>query len=488
MSNNKKATKVPISQDRIFLITMILTVVVSAVFLVKNLMGGNVQSAIIIGVCLVVFGVAVFIMRKLDVAPTVQKTLLCILLVVLVLLISLTSGSFYSDDFPLYLALIALTGLYLEPQCSLIQIIAIDIALVIMYVLHPEKAETMAQYIMCFAIFNVAAFLNYMVIRRGRAFIEVADARAAEAEHLLGTVKTMGAELEHSYSDSSQGFAGLRAANQRLEQNTHTLMQGSQAVLMESQALAQACSDVQSCANTTSDTVTVMADGLHKMEGIMAGSKDPMQAMHSQLKDISDTVDQTRQVFDLLQEQIQRISGLTGQLNTIAFNTKLLALNASVEAARAGEFGAGFSVVAGEVEALAADSSGCSTQVTDVVEQIKKQVDISGQQLAESHRAVEELRSTLVRLDNGFMGMGGVFQLLFQTLDVQEQNFSHMDQLFDALQSKMSDMNQSTGENRAAAEAIVSAMNAYKTHATRIMDDAKGLRDLSVSLIQNSEQ
>lgn len=486
MPNKTKAPKSPISQDRIFLITMILTFAVAAVFLAKNLMGGNVKSAVIIGICLVLFAAAVFVMRKLHAAPTVQKTLLCLLLVILVLLISLTSGSYYSDDFPLYLALIALTGLYLEPKCSLTQIIAIDIALIVMYLVHPEKAESMAQYIMCFGIFNIAAIVNYMVIRRGRAFIEVADARAAEAERLLDSVKTMGVELQNSYSDSSQGFSGLRSANQRLEQNTRNLMQGSESVLMESQSLAQACADVQSYAHTTGESVSVMADGLHKMEGIMAGSKDPMQAMHSQLRAVSETVNQTQQVFEQLQEQIRIISGLTGQLSTIAFNTKLLALNASVEAARAGEFGAGFSVVAGEVEALAADSNNCSTQVTEVVDQIRKQVNISGEQLAESYHAVENLRETLTVLDTGFMGMGGQFQTLFQTLDLQEQSFSHMDQLFDTLQSKMSDMNQSTGENRAAAEAIVAAMNAYKTHAGRIMDDAKGLRDLSVSLIENS--
>ena len=55
-----------------------------------------------------------------------------LLLVILVLFISLNSGSYYSDDFPLYLALIALTGMYLEPKCTLVQAVAIDVALVIM--------------------------------------------------------------------------------------------------------------------------------------------------------------------------------------------------------------------------------------------------------------------------------------------------------------------------------------------------------------------
>jgi len=80
-------------------------------------------------------------------------------------------------------------------------------------------------------------------------------------------------------------------------------------------------------------------------------------------------------VFGSLSEALERVdSNMTGVLHVfaeieeIAFQTDLLALNAKIEAAHAGAKGAGFAVVANEVQKLAARSSRYSIELRDRVD------------------------------------------------------------------------------------------------------------------------
>lgn len=76
-----------------------------------------------------------------------------------------------------------------------------------------------------------------------------------------------------------------------------------------------------------------------------------------------------------IRENSKVIGDIVKEVEDIAFQTNILALNASVEAARAGEAGRGFSVVANEVRHLAAKTREASHMMAQLAEQTTEKVN-----------------------------------------------------------------------------------------------------------------
>lgn len=487
---NEKVTKekTPISKRKIFKIMLWITYIVAGVFLLKNIIGGDVSGMIAIGLCLVIYTVILVGMKMLKRDIKQQQFVASIGLVFVVFVISLYSGDYYSDDFGLYMAILGLTGMYLRPKYTVTQIVLMDVMLVLQYILHPEKADPLGQYIMCMVIFTLGGFLLYLVISRGRAFIDMGYERAEEAERLLASMKEMGESLQKNFENSTEGIAGLKGATERLGRNADELRQSSVSISQGAHEVSDICDNAQDKMEATEKQVVALTNEVHGFETSLEANRKNMEEMSQQMVSVQTTMDQANEVFRLLEGQMQEISAVTEQLNSISSSTTMLALNASIEAARAGQSGAGFAVVASKVQDLAVDSNKCSDQVASVVGQMQRQIQETTKQLAESGQAIHASLGTLEELQNGFEQLTKQFGSLYQNIEVQNENINEVTSVFEQLKDDIAEMSQHSEENEGTVDDIAETMEGYKKNVEQMIVDTQQIYEMSANLLSFTQK
>jgi methyl-accepting chemotaxis protein len=127
------------------------------------------------------------------------------------------------------------------------------------------------------------------------------------------------------------------------------------------QTAEQAAQRAKSVGDAVQRTVDIGRAGRKAVEDSVAS----MDVVRQQVDSIAENI-------LALAEQAQAIGEIIATVNDIAEQTNLLALNAAIEASRAGEHGKGFSVVAGEVKALAEQSKKATAQVRQMLGDIQK--------------------------------------------------------------------------------------------------------------------
>lgn len=485
--DEKKFSK-PINEDFIYKFMLIITIVVCGVFFIKNVISFNLGGMIAIGACLLVLGLALLIMKLMKIDKRKKQVVVCIMLMFVVFIISLFSGNFYSDDFALYLAVIALSGVYLEPTTTIIQMALVNVLLILQYIIHPEKADPLSQYIMCMVLTTLTAFLFYQVIKRGRGFIQVGDDRNTETEELVASITKAGTELQQNCETSAQRVEGLKEASDKLEEKTKELQNGSDSIVESAKDIVHSFDSVHQTVQSTEEQISIMNTEVKRVEDALADNKKHMREMNDQMSSVKTAVDEANEVFAKLQKQIMEISAVTDQLNSIASSTNMLALNASIEAARAGQSGAGFAVVASKVQELAVDSNRCSGQVVEVVNAMQSQIEITTEQLAESTEAIGASIEALSGLQTSFDDLTEQFEELYDNIEAQNTNVTKMDSVISQLENRINEMSACTEENQTYVDEIANAVQLYRNHMQLVVDDTQQVNDLSASMLAISKE
>ena len=257
--------------------------------------------------------------------------------------------------------------------------------------------------------------------------------------------------LSHDYvgefakiKDSLEGISlSLNETLGQINVSAGQVAEGSSHVAEGAQTLSQGSLQQTDAVEMLASHINEVSDGIQKTA---AGAQKASQIS----RDVGSRILESNEKMQHMNLAIQKISNKSTEIHNIiktiediAFQTNILALNASVEAARAGVAGKGFAVVADEVRDLASKSSEAAKNTTVLIDQTVEAVEegsTMARDTAESMLAVVEQADEVNKL------IEGIAEYSAKQASATEEVLRGIDRISDVVQSNLS-----TAEKSAAA-------------------------------------
>lgn len=251
---------------------------------------------------------------------------------------------------------------------------------------------------------------------------------------LAASINSIKAILSNMILNIQNSSVNVDGGSKQLAEAASMLSEGTMAQASSLQKLVTDVENVAQNINANSDKTIFVNESLGNLD--------------SEIKDGNQKVQELSNVVRTVEEMSEDIKKIVNTIDGIAFQTNILALNASVEAARAGESGRGFAVVAQEIGTLATKSSDASKKTAELIEKCIKGI--------ESAKEYADITSdSLAKIVSDSNNIANAFDEMSKANEIQAKNANDIRNEIENI-SQVVQSNTATAQQTAASTEVLS--------------------------------
>ncbi|AIQ73633.1 methyl-accepting chemotaxis protein [Paenibacillus sp. FSL R5-0636] len=356
---------------------------------------------------------------------------------------------------------------------------------------YSEHHQFDTTFFMTIGFIELTIVALYFVCKRSSDLIQLSLRKEAEAQELLAAMDKMVSVIHENTSGLNVDIAHcnndigvLKDISDTITANIQEVAEG---IIDQSESITHISGMMHEADRKMSEInqLSQSLAGTSEATGqVVRQSSDRIHQMGEQMNIINTAVTDSLTTVEELNQSMDDVNTFLGAINQISDQTNLLALNANIEAARAGDAGAGFAVVAKEIQKLAQQCLNTVKQIDGIINNIKSKTQLVVEKANNGIIAVKEGETISGQVLESFDSIKTAFERIDRFIANELDMTDHVSVIFSQVSVQVENISDISQKHAAATEEMLATTQEQEKNIDIIYEFIGSINSSSIRLQQ----